>query len=138
MEQDTLMLIKPDVTKANKIGEVISIVERDGFKIVDMKYAFLSEDLLKIFYQEHEGKEHFVKNIRFMHSGPIVVVLLRRDNAITRLRTIIGCTDPFFAEVGTIRKQYGSALPANAVHASDSDESAYREISLFFGMYNNT
>lgn len=127
----TLAIIKPDVVEKKKVGEVISILERH-FKIADMIMVRLSEEKAVEFYKEHVGKEFFDKLIKFMTSGPIVVLVVEGENAVTRLRELVGDTDPKKSKPGTIRNTYGEELPRNAIHASDSEESAIREINFFF------
>ncbi|MCX8029211.1 MAG: nucleoside-diphosphate kinase [Brevinematales bacterium] len=126
-----LVIVKPDVVEKRKIGEVISIIEKH-FKIVAMKMVKMTEKDVYQFYREHVGKDFFEKLLSFMTSGKSVVLVIEGDNAIQRIREIIGDTDPKLAKPGTIRNMYGENLPRNAIHASDSDTSAKREISFFF------
>lgn len=127
----TLAIIKPDVVEKKKIGEVISMLEKH-FEIVEMKMIRLSRERAIEFYKEHNGKEFFDRLIDFMTSGPVVVLVVEGENAVKRLREVVGDTDPKKSKLGTIRNLYGEELPRNAMHASDSEESAIREINFFF------
>jgi nucleoside-diphosphate kinase len=129
----TLSIIKPDVTKKNQIGEIISVFEKKELRIVGMKMIRLTPQLAEIFYQEHNTKPFFKGMTEFMCSSPVVVICLEGENAIKLNREIMGATDPQAAKVGTIRRTYGESIDnANAVHGSDSPQAAEREINLFF------
>jgi len=129
----TLSIIKPDVTKKNQIGEIINIFEKKGLRIVGMKMVRLTPQLAEIFYQEHKTKPFFKGMTEFMSNSPVVIICLEGENAIKLNREIMGATDPQQAKVGTIRRTYGVSIDnANAVHGSDSPETATREINLFF------
>lgn len=131
MEQ-TLALIKPDAVAMNASGEIIKRLQADGFKIKAMKMLRLSLDMSEEFYDVHRGR-HFYNDLNsFMVSGPIVALVLERENAIKAWRDLMGATDYREAAEGTIRKAFGSAIEKNAVHGSDSPETAAREISFFF------
>lgn len=127
----TLAIIKPDIVEKRKVGEVISILE-NHFNIVEMKMVRLSKEMATEFYKEHIGKEFLDRLINFMTSGPVVVLVIEGENAVKRLREVVGDTDPKKSKPGTIRNLYGEGLPRNAIHASDSEESAIREINFFF------
>lgn len=129
--EKTLAIIKPDVVKEKKIGEIISILEKH-FTIKEMIMTTLSKSEAEEFYKEHKGKDFFNSLIEFMTSGPIVVIVLEGPNATQKLRELVGDTDPQKAKQDTIRKKYGKNLPENAIHASDSQSSAEREIKFFF------
>lgn len=129
----TLVIIKPDVVEKKKIGEVISMIEKE-FDIREMRMLKMTKKQAEEFYEEHKGKEFFEKLIEFMTSGPIVVMVVEGENVVNRIRELIGHTDPSKAKDGTVRKLFGENLPKNAVHASDSEKSAEREISFFFGV----
>lgn len=128
----TLSIIKPDITKKNQNGEIINFLEKKGFKIVGMKMIKLTPELAKEFYQEHQTKSFFPEMIDFICSSPVTVMCLERENAIKFNREIMGATNPQEAQAGTIRKIFGTNIDNNAVHGSDSPQSAEREINLFF------
>jgi nucleoside-diphosphate kinase len=128
----TLAIIKPDAVKKQAVGKIIDIIEQAGFAINALKMIKLSPADAGKFYASHHGKPFYEPLVGFMSSGPIVVMVLRADNAISRWRQIMGATDPAKAESGTIRKMFGNFTRENATHGSDSPESAAREISFFF------
>ena len=132
MEQ-TLLLVKPNVVKKNKIGAVLSIIEEKGIVIKKMRMLTMTGDLAKTFYAVHYGKPFYEKLVEFMISGPIVAVVLEHKDCVKYVREIIGNTDPEKAAEGTIRKLYADSLTENAVHASDSAENALKEIEIMFG-----
>jgi len=129
----TLSIIKPDVTKKNQIGEIITIFEKKGLRIAGMKLVRLTPQLAETFYQEHNTKPFFKGMTEFMCSTPVVIICLEGENAIKLNRELMGATDPKQAQEGTIRRIYGESIDnANAVHGSDSPQAATREINLFF------
>jgi nucleoside-diphosphate kinase len=130
--QRTLSIIKPDAVKKNVIGEIISRFESNGLKIVAAKLIHLNDELASGFYAEHEGRPFFEDLKKFMTSGPVFVQVLEGENAISLNRELMGNTDPKQAAPGTIRADYANSIDANAVHGSDSPESAAREINYFF------
>ncbi len=131
----TLMLIKPNATEKHKIGEILKIVEDDGFIIERMRMIRMTKEFAETFYSVHRGKPFFERLIKFMTSGKTVAVVLGRENAVTELRRIVGATDPAKAETGTIRALYGETVTFNAVHASDSIEHGMDEIQILFPGY---
>ena len=133
MIESTLLLIKPNAVKNKNIGEIISIMEKDNFIIKDIKYFRFDEKLIYEFYQEHQGKSFFVHLKEFMTSDITIALKLERENAIMRLRQINGDTNPAKREPGTVRALYANSITANAVHSSDSEASAKRELALIFG-----
>ena len=130
--QRTLSIIKPDAVKKNVIGEIISRFESNGLKLVAAKLIHLNDELASGFYAEHEGRPFFEDLKKFMTSGPVFVQVLEGENAISLNRELMGNTDPKEATPGTIRADYANSIDANAVHGSDSSESAAREINYFF------
>lgn len=128
----TFTIIKPAVVKAGQTDEIKKIITDSGFKIVSEKSLQLNLDQAKSFYSVHEGKEFFDRLIKFMTSGPIVAIILEKENAVEDYRKLIGSTDPEKAEEGTIRKKYATSVTFNAVHGSDSDENAEIEGKFFF------
>lgn len=130
----TLFIVKPDAVERNLIGRILAHVEADGFRIADARLARIGRDEAQAFYREHQGKPFFDDLIAYMTSGPVMLVALERDNAVARLREVIGATDPAQAAEGTIRKLYARSKQLNSVHASDSPASADRELRIFFGV----
>jgi nucleoside-diphosphate kinase len=132
MKQETLFLIKPDATGRNEIGEILKRVEENGFVVEKMKMFKMDEELADKFYVEHVGKYFYSELSEFMRSGKIVGVVLSREDAILKLRELVGDTESTKAALGTIRSIHGRSRGENSVHASDSIESAKREIGLVF------
>ena len=131
--EETLLIIKPDGVSRNLIGEVLCIVESRGFNITNLRMLKLSRKMAEDFYSVHRGKPFFERLINFMVSGPIVVARLQAEDAVERLRRIMGKTNPDEAEPGTIRRMYGLDITRNTVHGSDTPEHAKEEIKFFFG-----
>lgn len=130
--EKTLVLIKPDAVREKHIGDIIKIYEENGLRILAMKLLQMNEKLAARHYEEHIGRPYYDDLIRFMTSGPIVAMVLEGADAIANVRAINGKTNPAEAAEGTIRRLYAASGSRNAVHASDSPESAAREISIFF------
>lgn len=128
----TFTYIKPTAVRNNHVGEILSMIERGGFRIVALKKTKFTPELAHLFYGEHEGKEFFERLMKHSLSGSIVAVVLEKDNAVLDFREFIGSTTPEKAKEGTIRKIFGETVTSNAIHGSDSDESAEREMSFFF------
>ena len=132
MTQQTLSIIKPDATKRNLIGRIVSKLESSGLKVIAQKKIQLTELQAKQFYKVHEERPFYDDLVKFMISGPVVVQVLEGENAVIKNRQVMGATNPDEAEEGTIRKEFAESLEANSVHGSDSIENAYQEISFFF------
>ena len=130
--QRTLSIIKPDAVAKNVIGEIISRFEKNDLKIIAAKLITLSDSEAGGFYAEHEGKPFYNDLIAFMTSGPCMVLALKKDNAVASWRKTIGATNPQDAEENTIRRDFATSVQENAVHGSDSDENAEKEIAFFF------
>ena len=130
--QRTLSIIKPDAVAKNVIGEIISRFEKNDLKIISAKLITLSDSEAGGFYAEHEGKPFYKDLIEFMTSGPVFIQVLEGDDAISKNRKLMGNTDPSKADPGTIRADFAQTIDANAVHGSDSEKSAEREIAFFF------
>ena len=128
----TFFMIKPDGVKRNLIGDVVSRVEKEGFVITKMKMMSISDDLAKKHYAEHSEKSFFNDLVDFITSGPVVAMEVHGEDAVSEIRRIMGATNPSDAEPGTIRADLATKLEENVVHGSDSEESAERELSLFF------
>ena len=130
--QRTLSIIKPDAVAKNVIGEIISRFEKNDLKIIAAKLITLSDSDAGGFYAEHEGKPFYNDLIAFMTSGPVFIQVLEGEDAIAKNRELMGNTDPSKADAGTIRADFAQTIDANAVHGSDSEKSAIREIAFFF------
>jgi len=128
----TLSIIKPDAVAKNVIGEIMTRFEKGGLKVVAAKMLRLDAETAGGFYAEHKGRGFFADLVTFMTSGPIVVQVLEGENAVALNRQLMGATNPKEATRGTIRADFASTIDANAVHGSDSVESAKREINYFF------
>lgn len=129
----TLSILKPDSVADCHIGKILTQIEKNGFRIIALKMLQLTPiDIIK-FYTIHKDRPFFKNLTLFMTAGPVVVLVLEKENAVTSFRKLIGSTDPNEAAPGTIRNQFGHSKTRNAIHASDSDENAKREIGFFFG-----
>ena len=128
----TLSIIKPDATKRNITGKIISCFEESGLNIIAQKKILLTKERAEGFYSVHSDKPFFADLVSFMTSAPIIVQVLEGENAIFKNREIMGATNPEEAEEGTIRKQFALSIEANSVHGSDSAETAIEEINYFF------
>ncbi len=128
----TFTMIKPTAFKKNYVGAILNMITGAGFRIKAMKLTRLTPELAAAFYAVHRGKPFFDSLVEFMSSGPIVAVILEKENAVEEFRNFIGATNPENAAEGTIRKLYGTNLQQNAVHGSDSDENAVIEADFFF------
>jgi len=129
----TLLIIKPDAVAARHIGDILKIVVDAGFEIKAVCMTRLTRDQAARFYAVHEGKPFFEPLLAYMTSGKVVPVALERQNAVAKLREILGATDPVKAAPETIRKLYGSSIEHNAAHGSDSVENGLIETAFFFG-----
>lgn len=132
MTQRTFSIIKPDAIRKGHAGAILADIEKAGFRIVAIKKLFISKPQAEGFYSVHKERPFFGSLTTFMSSGPIVALVLEKDNAIADLRKLMGATNPAQAEEGTIRKTYAESIEANSVHGSDSDENARIEIGYFF------
>lgn len=130
--EKTLSIIKPDAVRKNSIGQILAKFEENGLKVVAMKMKQLTQSEAEAFYAEHKERGFFQDLVRFMVSGPVVVSVLAGQNAILKNRELMGATDPKKAEPGTIRAEFADSIDENAVHGSDSQASAAREIAFFF------
>ena len=132
MIEKTLSIIKPDAVERNLNEKIKSIFVKEGFKIVKEKKIKLEKDDAEKFYKVHETKPFYNDLCEYLSSGPIVTMVLEKENAVSSNRQIMGATDPKNAEEGTIRKQFGISIDKNSVHGSDSIENAKKEINFFF------
>ena len=128
----TLILVKPDAFERGLSGEIIARFERKGLKIVAAKHMTVTEDLAKQHYAEHAERPFFGELVTFITSGPIVALVLEGQDAIKAARQVIGATNPLEATTGSIRGDFATEVGKNMVHGSDSDESAEREIKIWF------
>ena len=128
----TLSIIKPDATRRNIIGKIISKLEESGLKVIAQKKIQLTKTQAKDFYIVHQDRPFYNDLVNFMISGPVVVQVLEGENAVQKNRNVMGATNPKEADEGTIRKEYAESLEANSVHGSDSLENAEIEIPFFF------
>ncbi len=131
-------MIKPSAFAAGYTGNILAKIEEGGYTIKALKKISLSKEQAGHFYEMHRGKPFYEELTNFMSSGPIVAAMLEKENAVESFRSFIGATDPAKAEEGTIRKLYGKSLGENAIHGSDSDESAERESAFFFSFLETT
>ncbi|MGW1765176.1 nucleoside-diphosphate kinase [Streptomyces sp. NPDC002073] len=133
MTQRTLVILKPDAVRRGLIGEVIGRIERKaGWTIPALELRTLDQETLEAHYGEHKGKPFYEPLMGFMASGPVVVLVVEGERAIEGVRTLAGPTDPIAATPGSIRGDFGTIVRENLIHASDSEESAERELKLFF------
>jgi nucleoside-diphosphate kinase len=128
----TFAMIKPQACRRNHVGPILAIINQAGFRISAIRSTKLTRDEAEKFYEMHRGKPFYESLIDFMSSGPIVALLLEKENAIEDFRKLIGNTDPTKAEEGTIRKMFAESVQRNAIHGSDSVENAARETDFFF------
>jgi nucleoside-diphosphate kinase len=130
--QKTFTILKPDSVAAGHAGAIISRLEKEGFRIVAMKKVHLTEKQAQGFYYVHKERPFFGSLVKFMSEGPIIPMVLEADNAIEKLRKVMGATDPAKADAGTIRKEFATNIERNAIHGSDGPDTAAFEIAYFF------
>jgi nucleoside-diphosphate kinase len=130
--QQTLSILKPDVTRRNLTGAVNERIEKSGLRIVAQRRVQLSKQQAESFYGEHRERPFFNDLVNFMISGPVVLQVLMGENAVDAYRSLMGATNPANADAGTIRKDFAESIEANSVHGSDSVTSAQREVAFFF------
>lgn len=131
----TLAIIKPDAVGSGKAGKILAHLEDAGFSVRHLRLTSLSRGQAEAFYAVHQGRPFFDELVEFMTSGPVIPMVLEADNAVVRLRETIGATDPAEAAPGTVRKLYAESKGRNAIHASDSDANAEKEIAFFFSTH---
>lgn len=130
--QTTLTIVKPDAVAAGNAGNILAHLEREGFTFRGVKMLRLSQDQAKAFYAVHEDRPFYGELVQFMTSGPVVAAALEREDAVKRLRDVMGATNSKEAAEGTIRNLYGTDIEKNAIHGSDSPENAAKEVAFFF------
>jgi nucleoside-diphosphate kinase len=128
----TFSMIKPDAVKDKHIGAIINMIEQAGFSIQAMKLVQLTPRTAGLFYQVHEDRPFYEQMCQAMSTGPVIAMVLEKENAVSDFRKLIGATDPAQASVGTIREKFGKSIDANVVHGSDADETAVVEAKFFF------
>jgi nucleoside-diphosphate kinase len=128
----TLAIIKPDAVSAGNAGNILALLEASGFTVKALRMTSLNAEQAGAFYAVHEGRPFYDELVEFMMSGPVMPMVLESENAVPKLREVIGATDPAEAADGTVRKLYAESKGRNAIHASDSDENAAIEIDFFF------
>ena len=129
----TFFMIKPDGVQRNLVGEIISRVEAKGFSVTKIKMMTISKELAEQHYGEHKDKPFFNDLVSFITSGPVVAMQVEGENVVNQIRNLMGATNPSESAPGSIRGDLATELEKNVVHGSDSDESAERELLLFFG-----
>jgi nucleoside-diphosphate kinase len=129
----TFIILKPDAVQRGLVSELLGRFERRGLKLVGMKFMQVSEELARKHYAEHEGKDFFAGLIQYITSAPVVALVLEGPRSISIVREMVGATRPWEAAPGTIRADYGLDVGRNLVHASDGEETAQKEIALWFG-----
>lgn len=132
--QITFTIIKPFAVQHGYTGSILAKINEAGFRITAMKYIQMTSRQAGAFYEVHRELPFYDSLVSFMSSGPVVVAILEKENAVADYRKLIGSTDPSKAEQGTIRQLFGKSIQQNAVHGSDSDENAEREAAFFFSM----
>ena len=128
----TFTMIKPDAVGAGNAGAITKMIEEAGFKIIAMKLTLLTPERAGQFYEVHKERPFYADLCEYMSSGPIIPMILEKDNAVEDFRTLIGATNPQEAAEGTIRRLFAESISANAIHGSDSDENAKIEGDFFF------
>jgi nucleoside-diphosphate kinase len=135
LPQRTFSIIKPDAVRKGYTGAILAEIANAGFQIVSLRKQSISKAEAEGFYAVHRERPFFAELTAFMSSGPIVLMVLEKDNAIADLRKLMGATNPANAEEGTIRKKWASSIEHNAIHGSDAEDTARFELSFFFAGY---
>ena len=130
--QRTFSIIKPDAVAGNKIGAILAVLEENGFRIVALRKLKLTREQAEGFYAVHRERPFFGSLVTFMTEGPIVVMALEREDAVKKLREVMGATNPANAAEGTIRKRFAESIERNCIHGSDAPETAQVELAYFF------
>jgi nucleoside-diphosphate kinase len=130
--QKTFSIVKPDAVASGKAGKIISLLEDNGFRIVGLRMLKLSQSQAEGFYAVHKERPFFGSLVKFMTEGPVIVMALEREDAVKKLREVMGATNPANAAEGTVRKLYAESIERNAIHGSDAPETAADELKYFF------
>jgi nucleoside-diphosphate kinase len=133
--QRTFSIIKPDAVRKGYIGAILAEIDKAGFRVVSVKKQSISKPQAEGFYYVHKERPFFGELCTFMSSGPLVLLVLEKDNAIADLRKLMGATNPANAEEGTIRKKFAGSIQENAIHGSDAEDTAAFEIGYWFAGY---
>jgi nucleoside-diphosphate kinase len=128
----TFGMIKPDAINRKISGDIIRFIELNGFEIIELKKLNMTKNQAKDFYEVHKDKPFFGELVEMITSGPVFVFVIKKENAVSQWRFLMGATNPAVADLGTIRKMYGVSIGQNSVHGSDSEENAKKEIKFFF------
>jgi nucleoside-diphosphate kinase len=128
----TLTILKPDSVSAGRTGAMLARLEQEGFRLLGLRKLRLSPEQARAFYAVHRERPFFEGLVRFMTEGPVVAAALERENAVARLREVMGATDSKKAETGTLRNLFGTDIERNAIHGSDSADNAAKEVAFFF------
>jgi nucleoside-diphosphate kinase len=130
--QKTFSIIKPDAVASGKAGKILALLEENGFRIVALRMAKLSQSQAEGFYAVHKERPFYNSLVKFMTEGPVVLMALEREDAVKKLREVMGATNPANAADGTIRKLFAESIERNAIHGSDAPETAAQELQFFF------
>ena len=130
--QKTFSIIKPDAVATGKAGKILSLLEDNGFRVVALRMVKLSQPQAEGFYAVHRERPFFGSLVKFMTEGPVIVMALEREDAVKKLREVMGATNPANAAEGTVRKLYAESIERNAMHGSDAPETAAQELAYFF------
>jgi nucleoside-diphosphate kinase len=133
MIERTFSIIKPDAVAAGHAGEILTMLEKAGFRVLGMRMLRLRKEQAREFYAVHRGKAFYDGLVSFMTEGPVIVLALEREDAIAKLREVMGATNPVNAAEGTIRKRFAANIERNTIHGSDAPETAATELRFFFG-----
>jgi nucleoside-diphosphate kinase len=130
--EKTFSIIKPDAVASGKAGKILGLLEENGFRIVALRMTRLSQSQAEGFYAVHRERPFYGSLVKFMTEGPVIVMALEREDAVKKLREVMGATNPANAAEGTVRKLYAESIERNAIHGSDAPETAAQELSFFF------
>jgi nucleoside-diphosphate kinase len=130
--QKTFSIIKPDAVASGKAGKILSLLEDNGFRVVALRMTKLSQSQAEGFYAVHRERPFFGSLVKFMTEGPVILMGLEREDAVKKLREVMGATNPANAAEGTVRKLYAESIERNAIHGSDAPETAAEELKYFF------
>jgi nucleoside-diphosphate kinase len=130
--EKTFSIIKPDAVASGKAGKILALLEENGFRLVALRMAKLSQSQAEGFYAVHKERPFYSSLVKFMTEGPVVLMALEREDAVKRLREVMGATNPANAADGTVRKLFAESIERNAIHGSDAPETAAQELQFFF------
>ena len=130
--QRTFSIVKPDAVASGKAGKILALLEANGFRIIALRMVKLSQSQAEGFYAVHRERPFYASLVKFMTEGPVIVMALEREDAVKKLREVMGATNPANAAEGTVRKLYAESIERNAIHGSDAPETAAEELRYFF------